>query len=119
MKKFSLWFGSCFLFFFVSSAQIVTFQKTIRNSIVGKGTFGKSVQQTGDGGYIVAGSTDRGVYLLKFDAFGHLPWTKIFKISPDNGPNYINEENVVRQATDGGFIISRLLNKSIDNSYDA
>ncbi len=66
--------------------------------------WGYSVQQTSDGGYIVAGYTgeypDVNVYLLKLDASGDTMWTRNY-----GGTN----EDVgysVQQTSDGGYIIA-------------
>ncbi len=64
-----------------------------------------AVQQTTDGGYIVAGwtsfyetgSTD--VYLLKTDFFGDTLWTKTY------GTSTYEKGNFVRQTPDAGYII--------------
>jgi hypothetical protein len=66
---------------------------------------GESVQQTSDGGYIVAGRTDSfgdsyQVYLLKTDAFGDTLWTKTY-----GGAGW-DWGYSVQQTTDGGYIIT-------------
>jgi hypothetical protein len=65
-----------------------------------------SVQQTIDGGYIIAGSTysiggiDSDVYLVKTDSEGILEWEKTF-----GGPN-LDYGRSVQQTTDGGYIMA-------------
>jgi hypothetical protein len=66
---------------------------------------GRSVQQTSDGGYIIAGHTsttdnDRDVYLLKTDANGDTLWTRTYG-SADFDRGYS-----VQQTFDQGFIIA-------------
>jgi len=66
---------------------------------------GNMVQQTSDGGYIIAGTTtavssSKAVYLIKTDVNGDSLWTKTFE-----GVN-ITHANSVHQTTDGGYIIS-------------
>jgi hypothetical protein len=67
---------------------------------------GGSVQQTTDGGYIVAGWTGsfgagRGdFYLVKTDAQGDTLWTRVY-----GGPNY-DWGHSVQQTTDGGYIVA-------------
>jgi hypothetical protein len=69
---------------------------------------GKSVQQTTDGGYIVAGETssygageyDYDVYLIKTNASGDTLWTRTY-----GGENYDKGESV-QQTTDGGYIVA-------------
>jgi len=72
---------------------------------------GYSVQQTSDGGYIIAGKTQSSgasvheVYLIKTDANGNSLWTKTF----GGGVGYQNYEESgysVQQTSDGGYIIA-------------
>ena len=62
--------------------------------------YGYSVQQTNDGGYIVAGMTasgsNGGVWLIKTDSLGEAIWTKTL------GSGYANS---IDQTSDGGYII--------------
>jgi hypothetical protein len=68
--------------------------------------YGKSVQQTTDGGYIVAGYIESGGYyedyllLIKTDAEGNEAWNHTF-----GGSGYDGGHSV-QQATDGGYIIT-------------
>lgn len=69
------------------------------------GYFGRSVQQTSDGGYIVTGYTSNpdytnDIFLLKTNASGEILWTKVY--NKDEG----DIGNAVRQTPDGGFIIA-------------
>ena len=59
-----------------------------------------SVQQTTDGGYIVAGYEDGDVYILKLNAKGDLEWEKTFDGWGDD------EAISIQQTTDGGYIVA-------------
>jgi len=61
-------------------------------------SFGYSVQQTKDGGYIIAGANAGGLYLLKRDSFGEPEWEKTFD-------NAVAGQSV-QQTKDGGYIIT-------------
>ncbi len=72
----------------------------------GSGTeYGNSIQQTTDGGYIVAGFTDSygngngEVYLIKTAANGDTLWTKTY-----GNPKGVGKS--VQQTSDGGYIIA-------------
>jgi hypothetical protein len=68
--------------------------------------YGCFVQQTLDGGYIIAGSTpsfgfgSMDFYLIKTDAFGSSEWVSTY------GTIGIDLANSIKQTTDGGFIIA-------------
>lgn len=68
--------------------------------------FAYAVEQTADGGYIVAGETDSSgaggfdAYLLKTDAFGNLKWQKTFGSKEDD------RAYSVYQSLSGGYILA-------------
>ena len=67
--------------------------------------WGYYAAQTNDGGYITVGRKDNGslnmdAWLIKTDAAGDTMWTKTY------GANYIDEAYVVKQTSDGGYILA-------------
>ena len=73
-------------------------------------TFSRSVQQTSDGGYIIAGSIDiydspneRDAWLIKTDSNGNIEWEKIFDKSDYDSAEF------VQQTSDGGYIFTGTL----------
>jgi hypothetical protein len=64
------------------------------------GDYGKSVQQTSDGGYIIAGQSDFDVYVIKTDASGQEQWSQTF------GGEGGDSGHSVKQTSDAGYIIA-------------
>ncbi len=81
----------------------VSFAKTFEGNYYDRAY---SVQQTTDGGYIVAGETysfgagGTNLLLLKLDGSGNVQWAKTF-----GGSNY-DRAYSVQQTTDGGYIVA-------------
>jgi hypothetical protein len=79
---------------------------------------GKSIQQTSDGGFIIAGGTysfgagSSDMYLIKTDSLGNTQWTRTY-----GGPG---EElaNSVRQTRSGGYILTGLTSSFGAGGYD-
>jgi hypothetical protein len=81
----------------LDSAGAVTWQKTYGGA---GGDYANSIQQTSDGGYIVAGNGSRSAWLIKLDASGAITWEKVYKGAADQkwaGP--------IQQTQDGGYIV--------------
>ena len=80
---------------------------------------GREVQQTSDGGYIVAGYTDGSgtsfydVYLIKLNATGTVQWKKTY-----GGSSY-DFAYTVEQTTDGGFVLGATTNSFGAGNWDA
>jgi hypothetical protein len=80
---------------------------TIWTSVIGGdlGDYGRSVQQTQDGGFIVVGYTNSfggmlDAYMIKTDSDGEVIWTRIY------GGNYYDAAYCVDQTSDGGYIFA-------------
>ena len=72
------------------------------------------VQQTSDGGYIIAGEAhfrDYDAWLVKLDALGHMEWEEYF------GGQGLDEAAFVRETEDGGYIMTGRTN-SFPGSYN-
>jgi hypothetical protein len=63
----------------------------------------KSIQQTADGGYIVAGYFERYLWVFKLDSSGTIDWQKAYGVidSP-----YTYEARSIQQTADGGYIVA-------------
>lgn len=59
----------------------------------------RSVQQTSEGGYILAGHSSSGVYLVRTDSLGYEIWSRTYGTSGAYGSS-------VQQTSDGGYIIT-------------
>jgi hypothetical protein len=87
----------------------ITWQKTLGGS---GNDNASSIQQTTDGGYIVAGKTDSNdgdvsgnfglwdIWVLKLDASGSITWKKLL------GGSLSESASSIQQTTDGGYIVS-------------
>jgi uncharacterized delta-60 repeat protein len=84
----------------------IAWQKTYRGDI---GNSFNSIQQTQDGGYVVAGSTgssysggnDYDLWVLKLNSDGSTDWAKAYE-----EPSYGNEvARSIQQTSDGGYIV--------------
>ena len=92
----------------INSVGNIQWQKSLGGS---NNEIAYSVQQTSDGGYIVAGETnssngnitqsygERDMWVVKLDLNGNLVWQKTFGGSGDDVARYI------RQTPDGGYIV--------------
>ena len=95
-------------------AQIV-FQKTIGGK---NDDLGNAVQQTSDGGYIIAGETmsygtgNRDVYVVKVDMLGDLNWSKTY------GENAEDYALALDRTSDNGYIIGAHTGSFGQGSHD-
>jgi hypothetical protein len=81
-----------------------TFAKTIGGS---GWDFARSIIQSSDGGYVIAGSTKSfgssyywDIYVVKLDSSGSVQWTKAI------GGSYEDEAHSIIQSSDGGYVVA-------------
>jgi len=63
----------------------------------------RSIQQTSDGGYIVAGSGFYDFLVLKLSSDGTIEWQKTY------GRGYSDEAHSIQQTNDGGYIVAGVI----------
>jgi uncharacterized delta-60 repeat protein len=73
-----------------------------------------SIQQTSDGGYIVAGWTNSfvtggGFLIIKLNSSGNIQWSRAI------GGTNINEARSIQQTSDGGYIVAGIIDISTVN----
>jgi hypothetical protein len=103
LRTSSLWVRGLILALFTQYAYAVTFAKTYGGS---SDDYARFVQQTSDGGYIVAGTTysfgagEWDIFLIKTDAKGNIQWAKAY------GGKGSEQASSVQQTSDGGYIVA-------------
>jgi hypothetical protein len=124
LRTFALWVRGLILAL-LSVSLVALFTQSAHAQVSFAKTFGGtnwdyaySVQQTSDGGYIVAGSTASfgaggyDIFLIKTDANGNIIWAKTY-----GGANF-DYAYSVRQTSDGGYILAGYTNSFGAGWYD-
>lgn len=81
-------------------------------------SYGYCIQQTSDGGYVIAGTTgsygsySKDAYLIKTDSSGNTSWTKTY-----GGSGY-DEATCVQQTSDDGYLIAGYTDSYGRGEYD-
>ena len=95
-----------------------TWQRLLAENLrVGLLRYANSIQQTSDGGYIVAGTTSFGagindIWILKLDQTGTVSWQKTYGGSGDD------DAYSIQQTTDGGYIVAGSTSSFGAGNYD-
>ena len=80
----------------------IQWQKTYRGDYGdGDGDGARSIQQTSDGGYIVAGWWTNDAWVLKLKANGSIVWQKSY-----GGGDHDGAASSIQQTSDGGYIVA-------------
>jgi hypothetical protein len=101
-----------------ASAQYLQWQRTY-GWVGSSSNIGYSVQQTTDGGYIVAGSTvpfgeNLDVYLIKTNSAGDTLWTRTYG---GTGPGADDIAYSVQETSDGGYIVTGTTRSSVSEPF--
>jgi hypothetical protein len=93
----------------LDASGIIEWQKTYGG---GSNESAKSIQQTTDSGYIVAGSGFGGFWVLKLDTSGNVQWQKTY------GGASLDSARSIQQAADGGYIVAGYTNSFGAGDWD-
>ena len=93
----------------VDQTGVVTWQKTYGMGYIDETAW--SIQQTNDGGYIVAARSGARIWNLKLDDNGNVSWQKESPSSAIFTPS-------IQQTNDGGYIEAGWGNSILNGSYD-
>jgi len=84
--------------YFSCLAQVITFKKNYGYLI--NNDYGRYIQQTSDGGYIIVGNTDNqnqgadfDIFVVKIDSLGNTQWTRQYNTLQKDKANFIQETN--------------------------
>ncbi len=84
----------------------VTWERTYGGGLAKGSSWAESIQQTSDGGYIVAGRTNSfgaggtDIWVLKLDASGNITWERTY------GGAAIDDAYAIKQTSDGGYVVA-------------